>query len=1039
MIFIKCDQYGEVIEKIDNESINQNSARVNKIAFAFPSLVQNLQESYNYNTYLTFKRSDNETISDLICSRETIAPYENPNTRMLGFTLLLPASVTQKDGQLQVSAKLVRIDNNETIVTTSKVNLSVTGNATQSGNVDVSISQEQYDALLERINALQLPITILPESYNSIEQDSLVFDQLNDESRPTGWYIKTDGSSLYYFISELDSDSFAVGYNGIKAYLWNESSNTHALSSDIDQVGVLNNLDTTHKDNIVNALNETYQLYTNFNTNVDNRINGKADKTYVDTELNKKSDKLNTYTKSETYSKTETDEALRLKSDKTELNQVNALIPNDASTENKLATRDFVNSSIATNTATFRGTYNSLESLKQATGDANDYAILKVVDEHGNVQYDRYKWVETEVDNSHWVFEYTLNNSSFTEEQYLALNSGITATLLAQILSDIDNVYTIAEIDSSFYTKSQIDSLFYSKTMVDNIIANYSTTSQIADIYCTKAKQKLDSDKALYNLGAYDSVSTSNGITTITRQTGYLSIFPNDYQQGWMQGGNSTTFYINTFISLPLALVENNQYVGVANIIVGEGWARSRKCITLNTNYGNIRIYNNVQSAEGLPIEITLQYKLATSYQEQVIEGQPLNTLDQNESQILKEDIDNGLNLFDVNANGTKNGVSYQATGSAIKLNGTSSVATDLWLKLDNPIPRGTYGFNCENASNCQIFLCKEIDNYTDRIDISNIETTTIDFEATYIIVFFASNKTFSNQEIRIMLNKGTHSYPYVPYNANKHISNAQAELLKDEFDRCSNLLKYNQSISISAGGSGTTDAITGLTLIEGKTYTLSYINSNSNGEIRVWLNGTQNLGNRTGSNSYTFVVSQTLNDLQIVFYDQNNQAQTISNIMLNEGDTALPYQDYEGRVVHLKDLELYGTKPAIANIQCALTFDGSARWNTNSSDKSVGASISELEFGYNKLGYIYCLPTKSTGSLIKAEVEYVGGDTDAFAWSIRTINYDSLEMDCVTKIALRGPASSYGTLKTANYRIKVEDMYGHTFYLPFSVNYKSR
>ena len=96
------------------------------------------------------------------------------------------------------------------------------------------------------------------------------------------------------------------------------------------------------------------------------------------------------------------------------------------------ASRDFVNSSIAINTATFRGTYNSVTELTNYTGPVtnNDYAYVKVMDpvEPEQVKrYDRYKWVP---DLHSWEYEFSLNNSSFTQAQWDAINSGIDTGLV---------------------------------------------------------------------------------------------------------------------------------------------------------------------------------------------------------------------------------------------------------------------------------------------------------------------------------------------------------------------------------------------------------------------------------------------------------------------------------------------------------------------------------------------------------------------------------------------------------------------------------
>ncbi len=107
-----------------------------------------------------------------------------------------------------------------------------------------------------------------------------------------------------------------------------------------------------------------------------------------------------------------------------------AKIPSQANAMNQLADKAFVNSSIATNTANFIGTFTSVEDLEAYSGTLtnNDYAFVETTDQAGNTLYKRYKYNGTA-----WVFEYELNNSSFTAAQFAALNSGITVAGVAQI------------------------------------------------------------------------------------------------------------------------------------------------------------------------------------------------------------------------------------------------------------------------------------------------------------------------------------------------------------------------------------------------------------------------------------------------------------------------------------------------------------------------------------------------------------------------------------------------------------------------------
>lgn len=132
----------------------------------------------------------------------------------------------------------------------------------------------------------------------------------------------------------------------------------------------------------------------------------------------------------------------------TAINTINSKIPSAASPSNPLTDKDFVNSSIATSTATFRGTFNSLADLEAYSGpkDDNDYAFVVTVDSAGNTLYNRYKYTGTQ-----WLFEYSLNNSSFTAIQWAAVNSGANTNNIAQIAT---NTSLIGDLQTSKQDKS---------------------------------------------------------------------------------------------------------------------------------------------------------------------------------------------------------------------------------------------------------------------------------------------------------------------------------------------------------------------------------------------------------------------------------------------------------------------------------------------------------------------------------------------------------------------------------------------------------
>lgn len=113
-----------------------------------------------------------------------------------------------------------------------------------------------------------------------------------------------------------------------------------------------------------------------------------------------------------------------------DVNAIEAVIPSAASASNQLADKNFVNSSISTNTAHFVGTFDSVAELEAYSGTVtnNDYAYVVIYDpvEPTEVkQYDRYKYTDA---THSWEYEYSLVNPIFTAAQWAAINSAITSS-----------------------------------------------------------------------------------------------------------------------------------------------------------------------------------------------------------------------------------------------------------------------------------------------------------------------------------------------------------------------------------------------------------------------------------------------------------------------------------------------------------------------------------------------------------------------------------------------------------------------------------
>ena len=190
--------------------------------------------------------------------------------------------------------------------------------------------------------------------------------------------------------------------------------------------------------------------YENVDSNLTERLNNEAQaredadiaeankRLEEDTKLNNKVDK-------EITDRTNADSALsnRITTNLNSINTINSKIPSQASSTNQLADKEFVNSSIANDAATFQGTFESVNNLPTTNVKNNDYAFIVSVTSEGNPEYKRYKYNGTQ-----WIEEFTLNNSSFTANQWAAINSGITDTWINDTNEKLENITstTIIEI-----------------------------------------------------------------------------------------------------------------------------------------------------------------------------------------------------------------------------------------------------------------------------------------------------------------------------------------------------------------------------------------------------------------------------------------------------------------------------------------------------------------------------------------------------------------------------------------------------------------
>jgi hypothetical protein len=107
-----------------------------------------------------------------------------------------------------------------------------------------------------------------------------------------------------------------------------------------------------------------------------------------------------------------------------------------------------VDGPIATNPANFVGTFDTLAELQAVQNPTkNDYGFVIESDAQGNEYYDRYKYTGTQ-----WLFEYKVESTPFTTEQWAAIQSGITAALVTKLSA----LPTNAELNTALAGKQPV-------------------------------------------------------------------------------------------------------------------------------------------------------------------------------------------------------------------------------------------------------------------------------------------------------------------------------------------------------------------------------------------------------------------------------------------------------------------------------------------------------------------------------------------------------------------------------------------------------
>jgi hypothetical protein len=286
-------------------------------------------------------------------------------------------------------------------------------------------------------------------------------------------------------------------------------------------------------------------------------------------------------------------------------------IPTNASSTNKLADKDYVDQSIQTATANFRGNFDTYalvptdvnqykpDESGSKTPTTNDYIIIRT-DETQDGGTWRYKYIgswSTDGKNG-WSAEYEINENPLTPSQLAALNSGITNTLVGQITTNQNNIssLTLNKQDTVIGAASTVTSSNLSANKA--VISNNNGKLDVSAVTSTELGHLSGVTSSVQNqlnakLDITTAASTYLPLTGGTL-TGNLELLA--------RNNSNLAFGINT-----------DGYSAMISL-TGEADDQNHKSTVLRGAKDDFRIYNSVDEANyGIQLDHTTNtlYKLA--------------------------------------------------------------------------------------------------------------------------------------------------------------------------------------------------------------------------------------------------------------------------------------------------------------------------------------------------------------------------------------------------------------------------------------------
>lgn len=258
--------------------------------------------------------------------------------------------------------------------------------------------------------------------------------------------------------------------------------------------------------------------------------------------------------------------------------------------------RAFVNSSISTGTAMFLGTYDAVDDLHLTTSATNaqiatalssfsevstatngDYVFITVDTIPSTPAKDEYR--RFKFNGSGWEFEYTLNNSSFTDTQWAAINSGISAPVNgkyeisisgnADTATNATNAATASKLSNTTAIGSSSQPVYFTNGGVPYPVSSISTSLIAVAVAtgstgATNGLMSADDKKKLNGIAAGAEVNVQADWTEAnTSSDAYIKHKPTTIAEAGITDAKITT--ANNISTITLGAATMVPFTGVTN------------------------------------------------------------------------------------------------------------------------------------------------------------------------------------------------------------------------------------------------------------------------------------------------------------------------------------------------------------------------------------------------------------------------------------------------------------------------------------------